>query len=306
MESRTRGLGMVLLAATFWGLSGTAAQALFEDYGVSPFWLLSVRMVLGGLFLLLWARPAFPRARWGGMLLLALLGLVPVQGTYLLAIAYGNVASATLLQTLGIPLIALVERMWQRRPLPGRLLLGIALAFSGTALLVVERPETMELALSPLAIFWGLMAALTLMLYTFLSLPLVQTYGGWPVTAWGLFLGGLFLLPFVRPWELRAPLSWEALLLVIFVALVGTALAFGLYVGSLRWLRPAEAGLAVTWEPVVAAIAAYIFLQVVLRPWQYLGAALIVASLSLLPGLARPSSVPPLPAEEPAPPEASP
>lgn len=295
---------MVLLAATFWGISGTAAQALFQGYGFSPFWLLSVRMLVGGLFLLLWARPAFPREEWGRMVLLALLGLVPVQGTYLLAIAYGDVASATLLQALGIPLIALVERLWQRRPLPGRLLLGMALALLGTGFLVVEDPRSLQLALSPLAIFWGLMAALTLMLYTFLSLPLVQRYGGWPVTAWGLFLGGLSLLPIIRPWSVDAPLTREALLLVAFVAVVGTALAFGLYVGSLRWLRPSEAGLAVTWEPVVATAAAYIFLQVMLRPWQYVGAGAIVASLSLLPGLSRSSNAP-LPVEEAAPPEAS-
>ncbi|MBT9259103.1 MAG: DMT family transporter [Clostridiales bacterium] len=295
---------MVLLAATFWGISGTAAQALFQGYGFSPFWLLSVRMLVGGLFLLLWARPAFPREEWGRMVLLALLGLVPVQGTYLLAIAYGDVASATLLQALGIPLIALVERLWQRRPLPGRLLLGMALALLGTGFLVVEDPRSLQLALSPLAIFWGLMAALTLMLYTFLSLPLVQRYGGWPVTAWGLFLGGLSLLPIIRPWSVDAPLTRETLLLVAFVAVVGTALAFGLYVGSLRWLRPSEAGLAVTWEPVVATAAAYIFLHVMLRPWQYVGAGAIVASLSLLPGLSQSSNAP-LPVEEAAPPEAS-
>lgn len=47
-----KGLSMVLLGAVLWGVSGTAAQVLFQHYGLNPGWLVTVRMSVAGLLLL--------------------------------------------------------------------------------------------------------------------------------------------------------------------------------------------------------------------------------------------------------------
>ena len=51
MSSRAKGLAMVVTGAALWGLSGTAAQILFQEKNVTAEWLVAVRMLLAGFVL---------------------------------------------------------------------------------------------------------------------------------------------------------------------------------------------------------------------------------------------------------------
>ena len=93
---------MVLLGAVLWGVSGTAAQVLFQRCGFNPGWLVTVRMSVAGLLLLtgismksglrqtifVWhnKRDVFK------LILFGILGLLGVQYSYFAAIGYGNAA----------------------------------------------------------------------------------------------------------------------------------------------------------------------------------------------------------------------
>jgi len=70
--------------------------------------------------------------------------------------------------------------------------------------------------------------------------------------------------------------------LVVFVTVFGTILAYGLYLAGLRRLSATEISLASSSEPIVAAVAAFLFLGVVLTSTQYLGGALIIGAVILL------------------------
>jgi drug/metabolite transporter (DMT)-like permease len=47
--SRNKGIALVLTGAALWGVSGTAAQYLFQQQGFSPEWLTVVRLLLSGI-----------------------------------------------------------------------------------------------------------------------------------------------------------------------------------------------------------------------------------------------------------------
>ncbi len=70
--------------------------------------------------------------------------------------------------------------------------------------------------------------------------------------------------------------------LVLFVIIFGTILSFGLYMAGLERLAATETGVAASVEPIVASIAAYVFLGVRLDPLQYLGGALILVAVALI------------------------
>ena len=70
--------------------------------------------------------------------------------------------------------------------------------------------------------------------------------------------------------------------LITFVIVFGTILAYGLYLAGLRRLSATEIGLASSSEPIVAAVAAFVFLGVILTGTQYLGGALIILAVVLL------------------------
>src|SRR6266567_134030 len=100
-----------LLGSGLWGLSGTASQALLQGFGFPVLGLVALRMLLSALLLQLIFRPAFPPKPRARLVLVSVFGLAGSQITYLGAIAFSNVATATLLQFLFLPIVAVYEKV---------------------------------------------------------------------------------------------------------------------------------------------------------------------------------------------------
>ena len=49
-SNRLKGIIMVIIGACLWGLSGTAAQQLFQYDNVSTEWLVTIRLLISELF----------------------------------------------------------------------------------------------------------------------------------------------------------------------------------------------------------------------------------------------------------------
>ena len=110
------------------------------------------------------------------------------------------------------------------------------------------------------------------------------------MTTWGFLLGGLVTAP-VGAWTLvqyrwPASLASASLLtgLILFVVVAGTLLAFTLFVYGLSKLTATEAGVAGSFEPIVAATAGLLILGVALSSLQYLGGGLIIVAVAWLGG----------------------
>ena len=168
-----RGFLCATLGGVCWGASGTVGQYLFTCQGVDSGWLTVVRMFLAGVVLLGGAlvrhRPQL-RAIWSDrrdalrLVLFSVGGLMTCQYTYLAAIRYSNSATATVLQYMGQALILLWVCLRARRLPTRREGVALVLALFGAFLLATHGSLT-ALALSPQALFWGLCAAVSLMLY---------------------------------------------------------------------------------------------------------------------------------------------
>ncbi len=282
--------------ASLWGISGTAAQALFERFHFPVLGLLTVRMLVGS-FLIFAAAPRFPRPRFSSAFLaLALVGLAGSQVTYLAAIQFSNAVTATLLQFLFLPMVAAFEVFRGTIQWSARWTAMLGLAGGGTFLLVVKiGGGSLGILVTPLGVVFGLAAAVAAAFYSILGHRFVRESGPWAVTGWGFLLGGLGTLPFGAysflrysvPPALSARL--EVVLLVAIVAVCGTALAYSLYLIGLRSLPATEVGVVAAFEPIVAAVATYAVLGLVLTATQYLGGAAIVFAVALLGFGRRPS-----------------
>lgn len=279
---------MVLAAASLWGVSGTAAQYLMQDAGLSPAWLATVRMAVAGVLLLsLAAARHGPRsigAPWRSapdalrLVAFAVLGLFLVQYSYLAAIAAANAATATVLQYSGSGLVVIWAALGARRPPPARHLAALAIAAAGIALLVTNGSPT-HLALPAAGLAWGVVSAASLALYTILPQPLLHRFGTLPVVGWGMVVGAASAGALLHP-ALPAPALGHPgdLLLVAFVLILGTCVPFTLYLASMRRLPASEAALLANAEPVAAAVAAVLWLDVRLGVWAAGGAALVLAA----------------------------
>ncbi|WP_328702251.1 DMT family transporter [Alicyclobacillus suci] len=286
-----KGMTMVLLGAVLWGVSGTAAQVLFQRDGFNPAWLVSVRMTTSGLLLLiaLTARFGFAHtfAIWKnkrdafGIVLLGIIGLLGVQYSYFASIRYGNAATGTLLQYLG-PIFITIYVALRRRQIPSvKQLTAVLIALLGV-LFLVTNGNWHSLSIAPLAVIWGFISAITLAFYTLYPAALLRTYGASTVMGWGMFIGGIGMSLMAPPWTFSgysAPGTW---FLVGFVTLFGTLLAFYIYIASLKYISASEASLLACGEPLSATILTVAALHVPMSCSSILGAICILTTVTIL------------------------
>ena len=288
-----RGFLCAALGGVCWGASGTVGQYLFTCQGVDSGWLTVVRMFLAGVVLLGGAlvrhRPQL-RAIWSDrrdalrLVLFSVGGLMTCQYTYLAAIRYSNSATATVLQYMGQALILLWVCLRARRLPTRREGVALVLALLGAFVLATHGSLT-ALALSPQALFWGLCAAVALMLYTLLPGDLLRRYPVSVCTGCGMFIGGVVLLVLTQAWRIPVALNAAVALGTLEISVVGTALAFTLYLQGVSDVGGVRASLLACTEPVSATLCAALWLHTSFA-WQDLlgfAAILVMAVLIALP-----------------------
>ncbi len=289
MRTARLAFASAITAAGLWGLSGTAAQALFDFFGFPVLGLVALRGLVAGLLLVAVLRNEPRPAFTANFLAVSILGIAGSQVTYLAAIQYSNAVTATLLQYLFLPIVAAYEALHGQIQWSRAWSATLALAGVGTLLLVANPVAgSIGVLVTPAGLLFGLLAAVSAAYYSLAGKSLAERYGSWSVTGWGFLVGGIVTLPFGAGSLLSytPPHGVEDRLAVIglvgFVILFGTLLAYGLYLFGLRHLPATEVGVAAAGEPIGAAAATYGFLGVTLSTLQYVGGALIVVAVALL------------------------
>ncbi|BDZ31717.1 DMT family transporter [Lactiplantibacillus sp. WILCCON 0030] len=284
-----KGIVLASVSATFWGVSGAIAQTLFDTTDINSIWLTGIRMLGAGIGLLLislitrvdlwtiWRHP-------GDLLQVAgytLLGLMPVQFTYFLAVEASNAATATILQFMGPVFIAIwlviAHQQWPTRS-EG---IAIFLAIAGSFLLVTHgNPATLVISVS--ALLWGLLSGVTSATNTLMPAKLLTKYSSMTVNTWSMLLGGL-LFNIVQPfWSIRIPWTIANISKLSFVVFFGTLLAFLFFLESLKYIRPTVASLLDAFEPLSATIIAVALLGVSFGWLDILGSVLIISTVFIL------------------------
>ncbi|KRM86985.1 DMT family transporter [Lacticaseibacillus thailandensis] len=285
---RGKGFANVIIGTMFWGFSGAVAQYLFTALHVQPLWLVAVRLLGAGVLLLLFAglrggRDVFRiwHNRRDAVLLIifAIMGMMPSQLTYFLAVSYGNAATATVLQFLGplfiIIYLALASRQWPRRID----VVSIVVALVGTYLLVTQGRLT-SLALAPAAVVWGVLAGVSQASYTLLPRPLLRKYDETQVVGWAMLLGGVPLWPVLG--TTAAPhLGMAGLAAIAFIILFGTLFAYLLYLNSLAYIPASTTGMLSAFEPLTATVTTVLLLGTRLAGAEIIGGLLILLTTVL-------------------------
>ena len=290
MTRRTKGMLLVVFGALLWGGSGVAAQFVLQNKGFSAEWLVIVRMLLSGIILLsldglthfgdifsIW------KSRYDSMQLIAfaLIGMLGVQYTYFAAIKAGNAATATILQYLMPIVIVLWTVLRYRRRPQLRELFCTALAILGT-LLLVTHGSLSSLAISPSALFWGILSAFAAAFYTVQPKYLLSHWRSPLVIGWGMLLGGLAFLPVCPPWNFTGIWDKDACIVFLYIIIFGTIIAFWAYLESIKYIQPTETSTLASIEPLSAIILSALLLNVPFGPVEILGAVCIMSTVFIL------------------------
>jgi drug/metabolite transporter (DMT)-like permease len=290
MPNRAKGIMMVITGSALWGLSGTAAQILFQEKHMTAEWLVVVRMIISGIGLLIvstW-KGLEPQSIWADkkhrihLLAFGIVGMLGVQYTYFASIATGNAATATLLQYLAPVYIVLYSILKEQTKPSKEVWLAVSLALIGTFLLITNG-STEGLKVSFVSIIWGVLSGIALAFYTLSSAQFLKKWNSMVVVGWGMLIGGASMTIVAFPSTL-SNIIWgtDTLLLILFVVFFGTLLAFWLFVESIRHLSPTESSLLSSVEPLSAVIASIVFLNVTFGVFQAIGSIFIILTVFIL------------------------
>ncbi|MDQ0252765.1 drug/metabolite transporter (DMT)-like permease [Evansella vedderi] len=291
-SSRKTGFFLVITGATLWGVGGTVAQKLFQQYGVDVNWLVTTRLLIAGLLLL--GIQFFLKDRsqivgvWRSkrtavsLVVFGLFGMLAVQYTYMASINHGNAAVATLLQYLAPAMIIIYLVLRRLAVLTRRDAVSVSLALIGCFFLLTNGSLS-ELSVPTPAIVWGVLSGVALAFYTLYAIPLLKQFDSLVIVGWAMVIGG-FALSFIHPpWKMDfAGLPLEGYLYLVFVIVFGTMIAFWFYIESLQSLSPQETSLLGSLEPLAAVMTTVFWLREPFGSFQWVGTACIIGMILLL------------------------
>ena len=218
----------------------------------------------------------------GYFLLLGGVSMAGVQVTYFYAISKIQVAAAILLQYMAPILVALFSICFWKERLTVSTLAALLLAFGGSYL-VVGGYNLRLLQMNRLGIMGGLGAAVCFAGYTLLGERGMHRYRPWTVLFYALAFSALTWHILYPPFHyMVAGFSLAQWGWILYIAVVGTVVPFGLFFVGINYIRSTRASITATLEPISAAFMAFFLLGESMELLQILGGGLVIGAIVLL------------------------
>jgi DME family drug/metabolite transporter len=281
--------------AVLWGTTGVVAHAVHVHTGLSGPSIAFYRVFSAALVVVSFRGRAMvglirvaSRRQLGGLILAgATLGVS--QGLYFVAVADAGVSLATLICIGAAPIaVALVAAVSRRRWPTTTLLATLAAALAGLVLITASTSS----APGPHAtagVLAALGAGLAYATSTVLSGPVAGLADSWTLTGAASVVGSLTLAPVAVVSGLAFAPDAVTAPALLYLGVVPTVLAYGLFFGGLRTTSTDVAAVLTLLEPLAATVLAVGLLGETLTVTGWLGAGLLLAAVGAL--LARPPVV---------------
>jgi len=274
-----------IAVAILWGLSFLSIKVAVA--AIPPMSLAAARFVLAAAVLPLLALAAkeslrvaprdLPLLAAGGAVGVTLYFFCENNGVALLSASESSLVIGT------IPILTLIaERVFLGARLGARAYAGAALSVAGVSLIVLRSGGPGGGLSSPAGYLYMAGAALSWVLYGFLTRPVAARYGKICVTFWQILFGLAGCLPFALAesgsWR---PITLPVALNVAYLGILCSAAGYWLYVSALDIIGTGRTSVFINLIPVVSVIAAYLILGERLAGSQLAGGAVAVAGVYL-------------------------
>jgi drug/metabolite transporter (DMT)-like permease len=283
-EGQALAWGCLVVAMALWGSSFIALKLAFTE--LPPMWVIFGRMALGSLvFLLAW--------RWRGRIEYRagdwkyLLGLAACEPCLYfifeaLALQRTSASQAGMITALLPLLVAVGAYLTLRERITRTTLAGFLLAVVGAVWLSLAGDADEHAPAPLLGNFFEFLAMLCATGYTLLLKHLSSRYSAFALTALQAFVGSLFFLPLALfnaglPAEISAQ-GWGS---VVYLGIVVTVGAYGLYNFGVGRLPASQASGFTNLIPVFTLLMAVLFLGERLNAWQLLAVGLVFIGVGL-------------------------
>ena len=287
---KMRGVFLTLLGGILWGFCGSCGQYLFQYKEVTSGWLVPFRLTFAGL-LILAALACGEKGRvlevWKerqgrrDILIFSVFGMMLCQYSYFTTIQYSNAGTATVLQYTG-PALILVYLCVRDRKRPRVFELAALFCSMFGTFILATHGNVSELAIPVKALLWGMISAVTLVIYTLQPAGLMKKYSTLLTLGWGMFIGGLVLMLLMRPWTLTPVIDGQTVLAMSFIILFGTICAFYFYLTGVKLVGASSASMLACIEPVAATVISVVWLKVRFQPVDLMGFVFVLSTVFII------------------------
>ncbi len=268
-----------------WGTTWMAIRVLVQD--VPPLWAAGIRFVLAALLLAVTLAvrrtPPIRGARqWRATLVLGFTMVALPYGLLFWAEQYIASSMAAVLYA-SLPLaVSLFTPLMTQEQVPRPALLCMAVAMGGIGFLFWGPMSVSANSLLGGAAVLGAVGS-TSWSIVFAKQELREV-DPWAATAWQTIFGGAVLFAGGAIVERGRPATWTpyAILALVFLAVMGTAVAFALYYWLLKRVKPYQAASMSLVIPVVAILEGALLLEESIPPSMLAASLLVLVAVAVL------------------------
>ena len=128
----------------------------------------------------------------------------------------------------------------------------------------------------------GVVSAIMIAFYSIQPKQLLKRYGSITVVGWGMFVGSIIANVIHPFWKIEGDINFKSVIQVIIVVILGTAIAYLIYIASLNYISSSLAGILTAFEPILAAILSIVIFKMTFSPVELLGFLMVFSSIFLL------------------------
>lgn len=272
MSNTLRAHLALLIAMTLWGSSFIALKIAVTD--MPPMIVVFLRMLVASItfmVLAVWLRPRIQYQAGDWKYLLGMAFFEPCL--YFLfeakALQYTSAGQAGMVTSL-LPLMVAVAAFFifkERNTI--KQWLGFLVALSGVLWMSLTTQESDQASNALLGNFLELMAMVTAVGYTLLVKHLVQRYNAFVLTAMQSFMGAIFFFPLAMMSDWPEQVALSSVGMIVYLGIVITLGAYGLYNYSLQFVKTATAAGYVNLLPVMSLLFSMLLLgeRLVMQQW---------------------------------------
>ena len=289
-KMKLRGMLLASLASSLWAISGISGEILFKKYNFSSDWLVSIRTLISGILLFVIVifiekksvlKPLKNKKDFIGIILFGTAGMYLVQYTYFKTIELSNVSFSTILQFTA-PFFIFIYESIKNKKIPAFSTLILFFMTILGVVFIATKGKISSLSVSPEALLFGLISAIMIAFYSIYPKKLLKKYGSITVVGWGMIVGSV-ISNIVHPiWKIQGNVNTESIIQVTVVVILGTSVAYLIYIASLNYISSSLAGILTAFEPVLAAILSVIIFRLKFSFVELIGFILVFVSIFIL------------------------